>query len=178
MPASGVDRRIGPEHGRLVVHTSREGLAAHAGHDLAIELTRWSGRLRFGIDPAATELAVTVDMGSMRIAGATGGITPLSEREKDEILRNAGKILAVARYPEATFAGKKISDDAVAGTLTLLGRPHELRLAYQVDGDRYRASGVVRQADYGIKPFSALFGALKLADAVRVEAELDLSSRS
>jgi polyisoprenoid-binding protein YceI len=178
MPASGVDRRIGPEHGRLLVHTSREGFAAHAGHDLAIELTRWSGRLRFGIDPPATELTVTVDMGSMRIAAATGGITQLSKREQDEILRNARKILSVDRYPEATFAGERIGDDAVAGTLTLLGRQHELRLAYRVDGDRYRASGVVRQADHGITPFSAFFGALKLADAVRVEVELDLSSCS
>jgi hypothetical protein len=36
-------------------------------------------------------------------------------------------------------------------------------------------SGIVRQSDHGIKPFSAFFGALKLADAVRVEAELDQS---
>lgn len=178
MAASGADRRIGPEHGRLLVQTSREGLAAHAGHDLTIELTRWSGRLRLGADAAATELAVTVDMGSMRITGATGGLTPLSEREKGEILRNARKILSVARHPEATFVADKTDDDAVTGTLTLLGRPHEFRLAYRVEGEHYRASGVVRQADHGIKPFSALFGALKLADAVRVEVELDLSPPS
>jgi polyisoprenoid-binding protein YceI len=175
MPSSEVDRQIGPEHGRLILYTSREGVAAQAGHDLTIEMTRWSGRLRIGADPVAGELTVTVDMGSMRVVEGIGGIAPLSEREKREILRNARNILAVDRYPEATFVADKISEDAVDGTLSLLGRSHELRLEYRIDGERYRASGTVRQSDYGIKPFSAFFGALKLADAVRVEAELDRS---
>jgi polyisoprenoid-binding protein YceI len=174
MPAPEVDRRIGPEHGRLVVHTTREGLAAQAGHDLTIEMTRWSGRLRAGTKPAASELTVTVDMRSMRIAGGTGGIKPLSGLDKREILHNARKILSVDRYPEGTFVAEKIGDDAVDGTLSLLGRSHALRLAYRIDGERYWASGLVRQSDYGIKPFSAFLGALKLADAIRVEAELDL----
>jgi polyisoprenoid-binding protein YceI len=175
MPAPEVDRQIGPENGRLILHTSREGVAAQAGHDLTIEMTRWSGRLQVGIDPAASELTVTVEMGSMRIVDGTGGIKPLSEQEKHEIIRNARKILSVDRYPEGTFVAEKISDDTVDGMLSLLGRSHEVRLAYWFDGARYRVSGIVRQSDYGIKPFSAFFGALKLADAVRVEAELDLS---
>ncbi len=112
-------------------------------------------------------------MGSMRIADATGGVMPLSERDKREILRNGRKILSVDRYPEGTFVAEEISDDAVVGTLSVLGRSHGLRLAYRIDGERYRASGIVRQSDYGIRPFSAFFGALKLADPVRVEAELD-----
>jgi polyisoprenoid-binding protein YceI len=175
MPAPEADRQIGPEHGRLILHTSREGVAAQAGHDLTIEMTRWSGRLRTRVSPVVSELTVTVDMGSMRIVEGTGGITPLSERDKREILSNARKILSVDRYPEGTFVAEKISNDAVDGTLSLLGRSHGLRLAYWIDGERYRASGTVRQSDYGIKPFSAFFGALKLADPVRVEAELDWS---
>ena len=175
MPAPEVDRLIGPADGRLILHTSREGVAAQAGHDLTIEMTRWSGRLQVGVDPAAGELTVTVEMGSMRIVDGTGGIKPLSEREKLEIIRNARKILSVDRNPEGTFVAEKISDDAVDGVLSLLGRSHEARLAYRFDGTRHRLSGIVRQSDYGIKPFSAFFGALKLADAVRVEAELDLS---
>jgi polyisoprenoid-binding protein YceI len=175
MPAPEVDRQIGPEHGRLILHTSREGVAAQAGHDLTIEMTRWSGRLRVGVDPAASELTVTVEMGSMRIVDGTDGIKPLSEREKHEIIRNARKILSVDRYPEGTFVAEKISDDTVDGMLSLLGRSHEVRLAYRFDGACHRVSGIVRQSDYGIRPFSAFFGALKLADAVRVEAELDQS---
>ena len=122
-----------------------------------------------------SEMTVTVDMGSMQVVGGTGGIRPLSERDKREILGNARKMLSVDRYPEATFVAERITEDTVEGTLSLLGRSHGLRLAYRIDDERYRASGTVRQADYGIKPFSAFFGALKLADAVRVEVELDRS---
>lgn len=173
--AAPVDRNIGPEHGRLILRTSREGVAARVGHDLTIEMSTWSGRLRIGLEPATIALTVTVDMGSMRIVGGAGGLKPLAEREQREILRNARKILSVERYPEATFVAEQVSDDAVDGTLDLLGRRHRLRLTYRIDGERYHVSGTVRQSDYGITPFSALFGALRLADAVAVEVQLNQS---
>lgn len=173
MPA-GADRPIGPPHGRLVLHTSREGVAALTGHDLALEVARWSGRLRFGPDRVATAVAVTVEMGSMRVIGGTGGVAPLSERDKREIIRNARKILSVDRYPHGRFVAERIGADAVHGELNLLGRSRPVRLRYRIDGERCRAFGTVRQSDYGIKPFGMLFGAVKLADTVRIEAELDL----
>lgn len=173
MPAGEADRPIGPPHGRLLLYTSREGVASLTGHDLTIEVARWSGRLRFGVDRMATALAVAVDMGSMRVIGGTGGIGPLSERDKREIIHNARTILSVDRYPEGSYVAKRIGEDAVEGVLTLLGRSHRVRLTYRIDGERCRAFGTVRQSDYGIKPFGALFGALRLADTVQVEVELD-----
>jgi polyisoprenoid-binding protein YceI len=175
MPVPSASRLIGPRQGRLILYTSREGVAAHVGHDLTIEMTKWSGRLRIRPDPAASELTVTVDMGSMHIVEGIGGLAALSDGEKREILRNARKTLAVDRYPEATFVADKVTDDAVHGTLSLLGRSQPLRLAYRLDSGRHRVRGTIRQSDYGIKPFRAFFGALKLADAVRIEAELDFS---
>ncbi len=175
MPVPSAYHLIGPRQGTLILYTSREGVAAHVGHDLTIEMTRWSGRLRVGSDPAASELTVTVDMGSMHIVEGAGGLAALSDGEKRKILRNARKILSVDRYPEATFVAKKITNTAVDGTLSVLGRSHPLRLAYRIDGGRHRVRGTIRQSDYGIKPFRAFFGALKLADAVRIEAALDFS---
>ena len=37
--------RLVPDNGRIVLRTSRDGLAATAGHDLTIEAPRWSGEL-------------------------------------------------------------------------------------------------------------------------------------
>jgi polyisoprenoid-binding protein YceI len=175
MPVPSAYQLIGPRQGTLILYTSREGVAAHVGHDLTIEMTRWSGRLRVGSDPAASELTVTVDMGSMHIVEGAGGLAALSDGEKRKILRNARKILSVDRYPEATFVAKKITNTTVDGTLSVHGRSHPLRLAYRIDGGRHRIRGTIRQSDYGIKPFRAFFGALKLADAVRIEAALDFS---
>lgn len=173
MPAAEAERPVGPPHGRLLLYTSREGVAALAGHDLTIEVARWSGRVRFGADGVPAALAVTVDMGSMRVIGGTGGIAPLSERDKSEIIRNARTILSVDRYPEGRYVAERIDEDAVDGELSLLGRSHRIRMTYRIDGERCRAFGTVRQSDYGIEPYGALLGALKLADTVRVEVELE-----
>ena len=38
------------DRGRIVLHTYRDGLAATAGHDLTIEIGRWSGELTLNED--------------------------------------------------------------------------------------------------------------------------------
>jgi hypothetical protein len=53
-------------------------------------------------------------------------------------------------------------------------RPLQLEVS-RLGAGRYRARGQVVQSEYGIKPYTALFGALKLADPVGVEAEVDVS---
>ena len=39
----------------------------------------------------------------------------------------------------------------------------------------YHATTTIRQTDFGIKPYSAFLGSLKVADAVEVEVDIDLS---
>lgn len=170
--------KIGPETGMLVLRTSRQGLAAQVGHDLTIEVARWSGTVTMG-DDAAVE--ITADIGSLRVLNGTGGVKPLSERDKREILGNAAKTLHADRFPELTFASSKVTEGedgaTVEGTCTLHGTQRPLRLEVtSLGGDRYRVTGTVVQTEYGIKPYSGMLGALKVADAVSVEAEIDLST--
>src|SRR5207248_938930 len=68
--------QLGPDNGTLTVHTGRAGAAAKAGHDLLIEVTRWSATL----DEGAIEL--TADAGSLRVLKGTGGMTELDEGDK------------------------------------------------------------------------------------------------
>jgi polyisoprenoid-binding protein YceI len=65
----------------------------------------------------------------------------------------------------------------VQGELTLAGatRPLAFDLAVGDDG-RLRAVAVVKQSDWGMKPYSALFGALKVADEVEVAIDAGLPS--
>ncbi|GII00144.1 YceI family protein [Planobispora takensis] len=173
---------VGPARGTLILRTSRQGLAAQAGHDLTIEVTRWSGEAVVAEDPAASSVTVTADTGSLRVVAGSGGVKPLTEREKQEIAATARRLLGSDRRPEARFTSAEVSPGGdggatVTGTLALLGRERPLRLEVaHLGGGRYRATGRVVQSEYGIKPYSAFFGALKLADAVEVEAELDLSA--
>ncbi len=172
--------RIGPDSGTLSLHTSRQGLAAQAGHDLTIEVTRWSGTVTTGDEPSDAALDVTVELGSLKVVGGTGGLKPLSERDKREILANAGKTLRADQFPQARFVATKITSSgengSADGTLTLHGTDRPLHLDITLLGEnRYRVNGRVIQTEHGIKPYTGLFGALKLADAVSVTAEVDLS---
>src|SRR5215469_7863131 len=170
------------EHGRITLRTSRDGLAAQAGHDLTIDVDRWSGELTVAADGTPETLEVHVDLGSIVVRAGTGGIKPLSDKDKREIVVTARKVLHVDRYPEATFTASGVVPDpsgkggAINGSLALAGQTQPQRLQVtQADQGTFRATTTVRQTSYGIKPYSGFLGALRVSDAVEVEAEVDLS---
>jgi polyisoprenoid-binding protein YceI len=171
---------LGTQHGRIVLMTFRDGLASQAGHDLTIEPARWSGELVVGDDLAPTSLEVRIDMGSLVVSDASGGLKPLTDRDKREIAVTARKVLGADRNPEATFAASAFEPGAagggaVTGTLTLAGRSRPLRLDISESSPgSYEAKTSVTQSDFGIKPYSGFLGALKVRDSVSVQAEVSL----
>jgi len=163
--------------GRITLRTSRDGLAAQAGHDLTIEISRWSGELVIGADLAPASLDARVELGSLVVQAGTGGIKPLTDRDKREIIATARKVLSVDRYPEATFTASSFSPSGdggtIDGTFTIAGQSGPLRLeVHQTSPDRYRATTSVRQTSFGIKPYSGFLGALRVSDAVELEADV------
>ncbi len=168
------------DRGRIVLHTFRDGLAAQAGHDLTIEVGRWSGELTVNEDLSPAGLTVQIDMGSLIVREGTGGLKPLTDRDRREIAVTARKTLGADRHPEATFSATefKPGDDGgtVTGTLTLAGVARPLRLQVAVTGPaRYHATTTVVQSAHGIKPYTGFFGALRVRDAVDVDVDVDLS---
>jgi polyisoprenoid-binding protein YceI len=172
--------KVGADRDRLVLRTSRDGLAASAGHDLTIELTRWPGELTVGQDGTPSALEVRIDMTSLVVRAGTGGIKPLTDKDKRDIVANARKVLKVDQFPEATFRDVTFKPanggGTITGTLTLAGQSHPVTLQVTDTGpDRYHATAQVVQSSFGIKPYSGFFGALKVSDAVDVEADVGLS---
>lgn len=173
--------QLGTDRGRIVLRTSRDGLASQAGHDLTIEAARWSGELTVGDDMVPTGLDVRIDMGSLIVREGSGGLKPLTDRDKREIGVSARKVLAADRHPEATFAatGFEPADSGggvISGNLTLAGTSRPLQLHVTQSGPgKYSATASVVQTEFGIKPYSGFLGALKVRDAVEVEAEIDLT---
>jgi polyisoprenoid-binding protein YceI len=61
---------------------------------------------------------------------------------------------------------------SVRGELSLNGRTAPVTFELAIDGEgRMTGSAIVTQSAHGMKPYSALFGALKVADDVQVEIE-------
>jgi polyisoprenoid-binding protein YceI len=175
------------ERGRILLTTARDGLAAQAGHDLTLEPVTWSGDLEVGADHAPVSLEVRIDMTSIVVRKGTGGLNPLSDRDRREIAVTARKVLAAARHPDATFSatafapagpgspGPGRAGGVIAGTLTLAGRSRPLRLAVRASGPgSYVATASVTQTDFGIKPYAGFLGALKVRDAVGIQVEISL----
>ena len=174
--------RLGPDNGRIILRTGRAGLAARAGHDLTIEVTRWSARIEVPGEDAggvtAASVTAELDLGSLAVRTGTGGAKPLTDRDRGEIKKTMAGILGDG---EASFASSRIirsgsSGGAVEGTLTINGRtqPARLQLTEPAPG-RYRGTATVAQSAFGIKPYVGFFGALKLRDEVGVEFEVDVA---
>jgi YceI-like domain len=195
MAASTGTYRLGPDAGRVVIKTTRAGLAARVGHDLSIDVTRWSADITV---PGGTALAETgadelsaatvtaeLDLGSLVVREGTGGARPLSASDRRDIESTMRKILGGgggggAGPAAATFRSTRVIPSsvggAIEGTLTLNGRsqPVRLQLTSPAPG-RYRGAVTIVQSAFGIKPYTGFFGALKLRDEVVAEFEVDLS---
>jgi polyisoprenoid-binding protein YceI len=180
MPLRAGTHELGPPQGRLLVRTGRAGVAAGIGHDLVLEATRWSARLVVE-DAGPTSLIAAVDARSLEVREGVGGAKPLSDRDRADIKRNiARNVLRSDDHPEITFESTSVEPGdhdrlAVAGRLRIGGAVRPVRFAVAVEGDgdrtRLRAEMALLQSEWGIRPFSALMGALRVADRVTVQAD-------
>jgi polyisoprenoid-binding protein YceI len=184
MAVSAGRHEIGTARGQILLHTFRDGVAAQAGHDLTIEVGRWSGELTLNPDLSPASLELRIDLGSLIVREGTGGLKPLSDRDRREIAVTARKVLAADRHPEAVFVAKEFLPNgsgggAINGTLTLAGldRPLRLQLSH-VGEDKYHATATVVQTEHGIKPYTGFLGALRVRDAVSIDADIDLAGPS
>ncbi len=153
-----------------MVRTRRGGAAAKAGHDLDMLVTAWEGTLEVGADGAPTSAALTADATSLRVQKATGGALALGENDKANIHQTIDD--EVLKRQDVVFRSTRIEGPRVEGELTLAGKtkPLAFELAVADDGT-LAATATVTQTAWGMKPYSALWGALKVLDEVEVTVD-------
>ena len=161
--------------GELLVHTGVTGRASKMGHRLTIAMRRWRATVRWSDDePVSAQL--TVDVDSLEVLQGEGGLTPLSGPEKILVRSNALRQLGAGRFPEIRFDADSIdhSQDGyrLAGTLQIHGKTRQYVIDLRTEdlGEVWRLSteAVVRQSDFGVKPYSLVMGSLKVVDDVTV----------
>lgn len=130
-------------------------------------------------DPDRSSVRVTVETGALEVREGTGGLKPLTGADRAEIKKTLqGKaLLHTAEHPVITFRSTRITGTPesfeITGDLTIKDRTHPVTVHAKSAGDRaLRGWATVTQSAWGIKPYAAFMGALRLADEVRVEFEV------
>jgi hypothetical protein len=168
--------KLGPNDATLTVRTGKGGAAAVAGHNLLIEVTSWSATLT--LDDAPT-LELSADSRSFKILEGSGGIQSLGDDDKSNIEQTIGD--EVLKGGEIEFRSTSVVQAngrlTVSGELNLLGERRPLTFEVQIGDDgRIQGEAAFKQTNWGIKPYSALFGTLKVADELKVAIDGRLSA--
>ncbi len=118
--------------------------------------------------------------------GLKGTTDPGTRQQVNDNMHGAA-VLNVAKFATASLAidsatalppqpGDKVAYYLLKGSLTLCGVSQPLQLKCEVipveNVLRVRTGFVLKQTDFGIKPFSKAFGAVGVADEMKVYGEL------
>jgi hypothetical protein len=163
---------------RVELDTSAKGLLARLGHDLRLAIER------FDIEVAEGTVQGRFELGSLRVIGTLHGercdTSAPSASDRAQIERTVrDEILHAERYGDAVWRGRvRIAPRLeVQGELTLCGRTAPLELAVARSPGELRAEVALVPSRFGIAPYKALGGALKVADRVLLRASLPLDDR-
>jgi hypothetical protein len=161
--------RLGPDNGTLTVHTGKAGAAAKAGHNLRMEVGSWNATL----DLDARSLELSADSSSFRVVDGSGGVMPLGDDEKAAIPQTIDEEVLKGtpiefRSTAMTVNGNRIDVD---GELELSGERGPVSFALELNDGHVTGAARIKQTDWGMKPYSALFGTLKVADEVQIEVD-------
>lgn len=161
------------------VFTFKEGVLSAVAHDLRIRVERFT----IDVDEAAGTVQATFSASSLRVDCAMKNgredFDALSDRNRREIEDNiAGDVLHAKRHPEIVFrstrpmTGSEGDERHLEGTLSLHGAERPLRVTARRQAGKWVTEVELRQPDFGIKPYSAMLGTLKVQPIVRVRVSV------
>jgi len=160
---------------RFEVKTEKAGVLGTFAHNHVIRAQAFSGEMIYDAENLLdSHFEITV---------MAEGLEVLTAAKPSDLgkIREAmlTKVLKAKQYPNITFVSRKVERTQngvrIVGDLTLVGqaRPESVDVALSQRGDSLFARGTfsVRQTDFGIKPYSAGMGTIKVADQVTFDFE-------
>jgi YceI-like domain len=159
------------------VFTFKEGMLSAVAHDLRIRVER----LTIAIDEQAGTVEARFFASSLRVDSAMKAghedHGALGDRNKREIADNiVDDVLHADRHPEIVFRSNKVEgtgdERRIEGTLALHGTERPLRVTARRTAGRWVAEVELHQPDFGIRPYSAMLGTLKVKPTVRVRVSV------
>lgn len=171
--------------GKLSVYTYKEGFLSAVAHDLLIEVNDF--KVNINIQDANTiNGEAEIQANSLKVSCAMKDgqcqYDTLKEKDKADIEEATFKdVLHASKYPIITFRSQNITQKdegiyRIKGELTLHGvtRPIEFD-AKTTTGKDLKGKVTLSQKDFGIKPYKALLGTLKVKNELDVAFDLTLA---
>ena len=172
--------------GKLSVYTFKEGFLSAIAHDLLIDVTNFTIKLNVpdaGVQSASVEAEILANSLKIVCAMKDGqqNYDALKEKDKADIEEATFKdVLHPSKYLTINFRSTDIQEKGgtyhVKGELTLHGvtRPVEFD-AKTTTGRDLKGRVTIAPKDFGIKPYKALLGTLKVKNEVNIAVDLSLS---
>ena len=166
--------------------TFKEGILSAVAHDLELEVGRftitWDDGNEGGAAAGAPRVEATFEASSVRVLHAMAHDRPNPSALSDRDLRKIedttrNDVLRAAAHPTIRFVcdrieGEAAGDRALHGKVTLVGRERPVVVRVRRAGDRWIAEATLHQPDFGIKPYSAMLGTLRIQPDVRVRVDV------
>ena len=148
-PDAGADASVLPDAEPLIIEP--------------LPVAAWRGA---NFDPSSIEVVCA------QVDGRDDSST-LSRNDKKKIHENVVKdVLRVRKHPEIRFDSTHVvprgDGFAVEGTLQIHGKSSGIQASIRADGDRWVTEVRIHQPDFGIKPYSAALGTLKVKPDVLI----------
>jgi YceI-like domain len=191
-PAAGVAAHVGtpytivPAESLLTIRVYKAGALAAAGHNHVIASHALSGRFYVAGEPLQSSFEVhmpleslSVDEAELRAQAGPDFPPEVPETAREGTRRNmlGPALLDAAQDPEIVLSAVRLTPApgaAVQARVQALvrGAAHEfdVLVRYERAGQRLVISGdtVLKQSELGLKPFSAMLGALQVQDEMRI----------
>jgi polyisoprenoid-binding protein YceI len=184
-PASNagvVHYRLAPEQSTFTVQAFAEGLLSAFGHDPVLAIKDFTGEARFvpgSFESASLKMTVKAD--SIVVSNE------VKEKDRLEIEQTMREqVLEIGKYPEIVFVSSSISVTRLAegryrarviGDLTFHGVTQKnlwvtSEVTISVESLRAKGEFSLKQSDFGIKPFSAVGGTIKLKNELKFSFDI------
>ncbi|MFN0246854.1 MAG: YceI family protein [Kofleriaceae bacterium] len=156
------------------VFTFKEGALSALAHDLELAVRRFTIEVT---DELAVDAKFEASSLAVLHAIKDGRPRDVSEGDKRKIERNiADDVLETRRHPEIRFRAAKAvpagDGFVLAGELSLHGKTRPLEIKTRPANGKQVAEITLHQPDFGIKPFSAMLGTLKIKPDLKVRVSL------
>ncbi len=170
--------------GKVSAYTFKSGLLSKIAHDLLIDINDF----KVDVDVpeggfASGSLKLEIQTNSLKVdcAMKDGERNPGTLKEKDiaDIEADmAKKVLHPDKYSTASFSSKSIQENGdschVSGDLSLHGVTKPIDFDIDTSSGGLKGRFTIVQTDYGIKPFKAMMGTLKIKDEMDIGFDLSL----